>query len=367
MSMNMTIIEQVRRAVDPDTFWPTYLDARATAQPPPISVHLAVLVEPYLQYVLDGTKTVESRFSVRQTAPYGRVKEGDVLLLKKVSGPIVGLCRVAAVWHYHLDPESLAELRSEFAAALCAQDPEFWNERSSASFATLMRLQNVCPITPIHIEKRDRRGWVILRRRSQQLLLWGRMKQTVIGFSGRIKSGKTTVSQAVADALSCQRASFGDFVRAEATRQGLDAESRSVLQDVGEMLIVQGWPQFCRNVLATADWQPGSSVVVDGIRHAEAVRQLARIVDPIPFVLVHVAVDEEVQQHRIQDEESQNLEDTEFHSTEADVKEVLPMMADLVIDGSHSVDDLGSGNCSRDRRTLTMNPASIVTRGEDLA
>ena len=172
MSMNRTIIEQVRQAVEGDVFWSSYLDQNVTLQPPSISVHLAVLLEPFLQHVLEGTKTVESRFSVRQAAPYGRVKAGDVLLLKRVGGPVVGMCEVANVWQYDVDPESLSELRSEFAAALCAQDPEFWDERSSASFATLMRLRNVRLLPPIRVEKRDRRGWVVLRRRSQQRLLW---------------------------------------------------------------------------------------------------------------------------------------------------------------------------------------------------
>lgn len=166
------LIERIRHAVGQDSFWQDYLVQYAVKSPPPVSVHLAILVEPYLQYVLDGKKTVESRFSVRQSPPYGSVKDGDVLLLKRVSGPIVGLCQVATVWSYRLDPESLSELRAEFAAAICAQDPEFWNERSSASFATLMRLQNVRPISPVHVKKRDRRGWVVLRRRSRQHLLW---------------------------------------------------------------------------------------------------------------------------------------------------------------------------------------------------
>ena len=166
------------------------------------------------------------------------------------------------------------------------------------------------------------------------------MKPTVIGFSGRIKSGKTTVSQAVADVLSLPRASFGDFVRAEAQRRGLDGESRSVLQNLGELLIDQGWLRFCQDVLATVDWQPGNSLVVDGIRHAAAVRTLSRIVDPLPFVLVHVAVDEEIRQHRFQRQEMQSLREAESHSTEADVKDVLPMMADLIVDGAQAVDDL---------------------------
>ena len=55
------------------------------SEPSPFSVHLAILLEPYLQYILDGTKTVESRFSKNRIAPYNMVEPGDVVLLKKVA------------------------------------------------------------------------------------------------------------------------------------------------------------------------------------------------------------------------------------------------------------------------------------------
>jgi hypothetical protein len=87
---------------------------------------------------------------------------------------VVGIATISGAWHYSLDPESFSELRRDFAAALCAQDPGFWDDRAGASFATLMRLQNVRRISPVVVEKRDRRGWVIVRRRSRQLLLWQR-------------------------------------------------------------------------------------------------------------------------------------------------------------------------------------------------
>jgi hypothetical protein len=148
------------------------LDDRVVTQPTTVSLHLGIFAKPYLQFILDGTKTVESRFSIRPCAPYRRVAEGDIILLKEVGGPIVGLCQVGSVWYYELAPDSLSELRAEFAAVLCAHDPEFWENRSSASFATLMQLENVQTIEPFHIDKHDRRGWVVIRRRSQQLLLW---------------------------------------------------------------------------------------------------------------------------------------------------------------------------------------------------
>ena len=170
--MNSILIEQIRDALGVDGFWQPYLDEFVVKQPASVAVHLGVFTEPFLQYVIEGQKTIESRFSVTPCPPYRRVKDGDVLLLKQVGGPVVGICQVGRAWFYRIDPDSLAELRSQFATALCAPEPEFWNERASAGFATLMSLRQVRKIRPVRVEKRDRRGWVIVRKRSKQLLLW---------------------------------------------------------------------------------------------------------------------------------------------------------------------------------------------------
>jgi hypothetical protein len=165
------LVDQLRSAVQGDSFWESYLQRLKSPDSATFTLHLAILVEPYLQYILDGKKTVESRFSSRRFAPYNRVDKGDVVLLKQSSGPIVGVCQVAYVWFYQLDPESWQTIREDFAAALCAQDPDFWKEREAASFATLMRIQHVKSIEPINFAKRDRRGWVVLHEGTGQLQL----------------------------------------------------------------------------------------------------------------------------------------------------------------------------------------------------
>jgi hypothetical protein len=152
----------VREAVQGDGFWGTYLThtLRTTSER---SVHLAIFVPPYLEYVLCGKKTVESRFSSVRCPPFGRVREGDVILLKQTGGPVVGLATAARIWSYTLDPDSWSEIRRDFTDALCAQDPDFWRTRNKAAYATLVRLQNVRKIPPFGFQKRDRRGWVVLR------------------------------------------------------------------------------------------------------------------------------------------------------------------------------------------------------------
>jgi hypothetical protein len=158
-------------AVQENPFWKNYLDRLISDDVSPYSLHLAVFVEPFLKYVLNGSKKIESRFSSVRCAPYQSVQKGDVVLLKKTGGPIVGICMVTNAWFYELEPESLAEIKQKYSEALCAQDPTFWEERKGALFASLMSVQHVQAIPPVLIEKRDRRGWVVLQSASDQLKL----------------------------------------------------------------------------------------------------------------------------------------------------------------------------------------------------
>ena len=124
--------------------------------------HLAVFSEPFLSYVLDGTKKVESRFSVNRAEPFGRVKTGDIILLKESGGPVVGAAEVREVSFYTLNRDELERIRERFGEALRVEDEAFWDDRSSACYASIMRLDFITPFAPLPCEKRDKRGWVRL-------------------------------------------------------------------------------------------------------------------------------------------------------------------------------------------------------------
>jgi hypothetical protein len=49
-----------------------------------------------------------------------------------------------------------------------------------------------------------------------------------------------------------------------------------------------GWHAFCGAVLDEALWAPGRSVILDGVRHAEALSTLRDLVSPQRVVLVFV-------------------------------------------------------------------------------
>ena len=167
------------------------------------------------------------------------------------------------------------------------------------------------------------------------------MKSIIIGFAGKIGSGKTTISAAVAEALNWPRASFGDYVRRVARQRGLE-ESREVLQEIGASL-VENPDEFCLSILGLVDWKRGQNLVVDGIRHAKIIDALRRVTEPSRVFLVFVKVNERVRRKRLlndRDAGKQAAPKYEAHTTEADVNTVLPAMAELVADGARPVPDL---------------------------
>ena len=168
------------------------------------------------------------------------------------------------------------------------------------------------------------------------------MKPVVLAFSGSIASGKSTLSRAVAETLDWPYVSFGDFVRTVAQSRGL-GDSREALQEVGVSLIREGWTQFCRSVLNQITWRPGQPLVVDGIRHIEAVSELQKLVAPSEFLLVFVETSNPIREARLRTRkvaDGEKLQHIESHSTEAQVKVFLAGMANLAVDGTQPIEEL---------------------------
>ena len=168
------------------------------------------------------------------------------------------------------------------------------------------------------------------------------MKSLVLAFSGSIGSGKSTLSLSVAKALTWPYISFGNYVRTVALLRGL-GESREVLQEVGESLIQEGWEQFCKSVLAQATWKPGEPLVVDGIRHVEAVEMLRLLVVPSELLLIHITLNDLTRKTRLNKRSPADyakMERIEDHSTEVQVKRRLPEIANLKVSGERSIDDI---------------------------
>jgi dephospho-CoA kinase len=164
----------------------------------------------------------------------------------------------------------------------------------------------------------------------------------VVCLSGGIGSGKTEVSRQLAERLACARASFGDYVRAVARSRGVE-ETRERLQALGEELVTENLRSFCVAALELAGWQRGSVLVVDGIRHLEALEMMRALVAPVPVILVHLGTPDDVRAARLsasRAHDAARLSVLDQHSTEVQVKDRLRECADVVLDGTLSVDAL---------------------------
>ena len=162
-----------------------------------------------------------------------------------------------------------------------------------------------------------------------------------LAFSARQASGKSTLSAEVAQELGWPRAGFGDYLRHVAAERGLGTE-REILQELGERFVRENLEEFCRNVLGSVGWMPGQGVVVDGIRHTETIRVLGDIVRPMPVLLIYMDIPEDIRNSRLRTRGiSEDLAKIhEQHSTEAQVIEKLPKIADLRVDGRKPLDVL---------------------------
>ena len=147
--------------LEDDAYWHAVFSDRARR-----AVHLAVVGEPFLSHVLDGTKRLESRFSVRRYPPFQRIARGDIVLVKAAAGPIEGLCEAGTTRFDELVPGKLEEIRAELAEALCATEDAFWETCRDARYVSLIELLAFRPVLPLACPKRDRRGWVVLEEPS---------------------------------------------------------------------------------------------------------------------------------------------------------------------------------------------------------
>ncbi|MFP9097933.1 hypothetical protein ACLI09_02665 [Flavobacterium sp. RHBU_24] len=137
-----------------------------------VNLHLAIFNEPFLNFVLTGIKTIESRLSINNVAPFRRVLPGDIVFVKKSSAGLCAIFEVGAVHYFtNLKQKTYEMVNSEFGKKLCwNSDPEFLNLKSQSKFLSLITIDNLKIFEEFKINKSDRTGWVVIRRGLQNTL-----------------------------------------------------------------------------------------------------------------------------------------------------------------------------------------------------
>jgi predicted transcriptional regulator len=151
----------LERLVETTNGYPSWSVLRQAVQENRV-VHLAVMVEPYLTYILEGKKCIESRFSKHAIAPFCQIESGELVLLKLTGGPVVGCFTTDTVEFVNLNDQERARLRQDYSEAICADD-DFWKAREDKRYATLVGVRNARELRAAPVAKSDRRGWIVFR------------------------------------------------------------------------------------------------------------------------------------------------------------------------------------------------------------
>lgn len=161
----------------------------------------------------------------------------------------------------------------------------------------------------------------------------------IICFSGKIASGKSSVSEALADKLKWLRISFGDYVRAQVADQGLDPNDRNTLQEYGQMLVERDAEKFCRDVLEFGAFVPGQNLLLDGIRHISIYQQIRDLLVPCQTRLIFLDPGDQERHRRSQERGDQDkILSSEEHAVESELSYAIPDSADLVISSKSELD-----------------------------
>ena len=163
MQLSPQLWQQIIAATQSQPTWHERLSRWYHTQSNP-TIHLVILREPYLSRILSGQKRIESRFAHDRRPPFGRVAVGDILLLKGAGGPLAGLALATEVISRPLSAGEIHEIRRAYEHDLAIDDPDFWSAHATARYVTLVWIDDVWPLPPLPLPRRDRRGWVIVQR-----------------------------------------------------------------------------------------------------------------------------------------------------------------------------------------------------------
>jgi len=133
--------------------------------------HLVILKKPYLDAILAGRKTIESRFIKTRHSPFGKVTAGDRLFLKISSGPVCAEATASAVENFeNLTPEQILKIKQQYNQ-LIGGGEEYWQSKADCKFGFLVWLKDVRKVEPVFINKKDWRAWVVLTEKENFGLL----------------------------------------------------------------------------------------------------------------------------------------------------------------------------------------------------
>lgn len=126
------------------------------------NIHLGIFTEPCLSYMLNGKKTIESRFSKNKIAPYEKITNNDIVLVKKSGGNIVAYFTIKEVLFFNLQDYAIEDLKEKYNKELCVSN-SFWESKKDSQYATLIKIDKLVNLKPFPINKKGMQTWIMIK------------------------------------------------------------------------------------------------------------------------------------------------------------------------------------------------------------
>lgn len=159
----------------------------------------------------------------------------------------------------------------------------------------------------------------------------------IIALAGPSKSGKTTLAKRLAASLRVPFSSFGDHVRKEARRRGFSSAPSHQLQELGLEMVKTNIEGFCKAVLEEGGSAAGHGLILDGIRHMDALAAIKTLApqQQVKLVYLESSVADRMERSSFS---ARELEEIDSHPVESD-RVLLKSAADLVLNSSPNSDE----------------------------
>jgi hypothetical protein len=121
--------------------------------------HVAIMRKSWglLPKILNGQKTIESRWLMNQSAPWGKVQEGEVVYFKDAGEPITARATVSHVLQFDsLNPERISDILDFYGEddGISADDmPHYEALFRDKQYCVLVFLEDIQAVEPFHIDK----------------------------------------------------------------------------------------------------------------------------------------------------------------------------------------------------------------------
>ena len=121
--------------------------------------HVAILAKKrkLLSKIISGEKTIESRWLMTKSAPYGRIHAGETIYFKDSGEPVTVRATISEVLQFFIPQTNTRELMEKYGRNIAIARERFDEVAAWAAtkkYCVLVRLSHVQEIAPFDIDKK---------------------------------------------------------------------------------------------------------------------------------------------------------------------------------------------------------------------